>query len=322
VRDRLSIAVLCMVPLLGAWEWLTKPDPDVSRGNDSFVAGEFRAALESYERAKARGTAAELEFDIGTALYKLAESASDDIKKDLLERAESAFRRAADTSSGDLKSAAYYNLGNAEFLRERWPEAIDAYRKALRANQENDDARYNLELALRKLQRDKEPPPSSGQGQPQQGGGQGQQGQQGDQGQQGNQGQGQNQQGQQGQQGNPGQGQQGQKDQQGQSNPGQGQSDQNQSGQQGNQGGNRQQGNQNTAPNAPDSGGSNGTDDQNQPRNGADPGGTAGAGTDDRSERDRKLDALENRSRDLRRRRLRRGSRGSGNSRFGGQKDW
>lgn len=300
--------LVCAVPLLGAWEWLTAPDPDVAAGNQAFEAGEFRSALEAYERAATeRGTAAGIELDKGVALYKLAETAADTAERDrLLERAEGAFRLAADTSSSQLKSAAYYNLGNAAFLRGRWPEAIDAYRKALRADQENDDARYNLELALRKLERNASPP-QSGQGQPSQGGGQGQNGQPQDpsQGPRDDE---------PGQQGNPGAGQQGQRDQPGDQSQGQSGGDRDQNGGPGDQAGAGQQGDQ--------SQGSGGDRDQarGQPAPG-DIGGRATAGTD-RSERDRKLDALENRSRDLRRRRLRRGSRNSGSRRFGVQKDW
>src|SRR5690606_41803980 len=99
-----------------------------------------------------------------------------------------------------LKSRAYHNLGNTHYLRQRWDEAIAAYRRALQADPQNDAARYNLEMALRQRP---EQPPQGGQQQGQQGQQQGQQGQQ--PGQPGRQGREPGQQGQpRGQQGQPG----------------------------------------------------------------------------------------------------------------------
>ena len=318
MHSRLGIALVCAVPLLGAWEWLTAPDPDVAAGNQALEAGEFRSALDLYERAeKQRGTAAELELDKGIALYKLAAATDDQAERErLLERAESAFRRAAETSSDPLKSAAYYNLGNAAFLRERWTEAIDGYRRALLANQDNDNARYNLELTLRKIEREKNPPQSGNQGQPSQGGDQGQQGSQGQQGQQGQPGQGDPQQGNPGQQGDPGQ-----QDPSGQDDQGQGQGQDPGDPQQGQPGDNQGSSGQSGSQPPPGSSGGDGSGDSKLPYGDPQPGQGYG-GTDDRSEHDRKLDALENRSRDLRRRRLRRDSRSRGSQRFGAQKDW
>lgn len=254
-----TLLLALAIPLLGGWGWLTRPDPDVATGNRSFSEGRFRAALESYQRARTHGDGAAVQYDIGSALYKLAAAASDPkVANPLLDRAEDSFRRAARSSDPVLRSAAEHNLGNTLFLRERYGAAVKAYRKALEANQDNDDARYNLELALRRLEGGRRAP-QPGAGQPGQNGQRGQRGQPPDP-------------------GDPLAGQPGQPDAQS-GDPG---------------------------------------------RSGAPPGGAApefpGAG-DQAETHDRKLDALENRSRELRRRQLRRGNR-SGSSRLGAEKDW
>ncbi len=153
-RTRLG-GVLLVLPLLVGWDWLRSADGDVASGSRSWHEGAFADALSAFERALGGGgDVARVHFDIGTALYRLAEGlpAGNDRTR-LLDRAESEFRLGSDTRDGALKSAAYYNLGNTHFVRERWADAIDAYKKALRAHSRNDDARYNLELALRELER-------------------------------------------------------------------------------------------------------------------------------------------------------------------------
>ncbi len=50
-----------------------------------------------------------------------------------------------------LRAMAMYNLGNFYLRSGRLKEAIDAYEKALLANPEMESARYNLELALKRL---------------------------------------------------------------------------------------------------------------------------------------------------------------------------
>ena len=332
---RLGLALLLVA--CGGWTWdiLRAPDPDVERGNQAYADGRYAEALEHYEAAGKRGEDARLHFDRGASLYKLGEAAEAAERAELLGKAEEEFSRAADTTDLALKSRAYFNLGNTFYLRERWDEAIGAYRRALRADPQNDGARYNLEMALR--QRPKQDPPPQGQ-QGQQDPQQGQQGQGQPDPQQGQQGQGQPdpQQGQQGQgQPDPQQGQQGQQGQgQQDPQPGQGQQDP-QPGQQGQgdpQQGDPQQGQQQGQGQEDDP--QQGQDDPRQPDGAGqgeppdrDPGrgdpGSAGEpeGRDAPSEEEQKLDALEERSRDLQRRLLRKGGRHDPR-RLPSRKDW
>ena len=64
----------------------------------------------------------------------------------------SAIVRAGDDT---VRFKATYNLGNAVFQKGDFAAAADLYRNALRYNTASEDARHNLELALRKLEQQK-----------------------------------------------------------------------------------------------------------------------------------------------------------------------
>jgi Ca-activated chloride channel family protein len=64
----------------------------------------------------------------------------------------SAISRAGDDA---MRFRATYNLGNAVFQKGDFAAAADLFRNALRSNPASEDARHNLELALRKLEQPK-----------------------------------------------------------------------------------------------------------------------------------------------------------------------
>ena len=304
--------LVALVLLVGGWDALRAPDPDVDEGNQAFKKGHYDQALERYRSAESRGVDPRLHFDMGAALYKLGEQAKDEAEKaKLLAQAEEQFRRAADTDDQALKSSAYYNLGNAMYQRQQWEDAISAYKRALRASPRNESARHNLEMALRQRQKqDKQQ--QQGQGQQDQ--------QQGHQDQQQRQQQGQ-QQGQQGQQ-------QGDQDQKGRQDQDQDQD-------------RAQQGGQGQQPDQPDpqQGQQQRPEDQQgdqdrqrqqeqerqqqgqQPDQAEQPDGDAGD-SDRPTDQERKLDELERRSRDLRKRLLRQGGKSRDPMRLPSRKDW
>ena len=322
----------------GGFNFLRGPDEDVEKGNQAFAGGRYEEALGHYDAALGRGDDPRVHYDKGAALYKLGEKAGDAAQKaELMQRAEEEFSRAADTTDSELKSSAYYNLGNTHYQRERWDEAAAAYKRALRADPANQQARYNLEMALRQRKKDQQ------QQQQQQQGQQGQQGQQPDQQQQqqqpGQQGQQDQQQGQQGQQQQQQPGQQGQQQQPDQQ-QGQGQQpDQQQQQGQGQQPDQQQQGQQGQQPQQdPQQQGQQGQQGQQpgqqgqqpgQPPRGQQPQQQPDADGDDEEDAPeslkdelRKLDALEKRSGDLWRRKLRQGGRQRDPLGLPSRKDW
>ncbi|HRC54699.1 MAG TPA: tetratricopeptide repeat protein, partial [Kofleriaceae bacterium] len=202
-------SAVALVLLLAAWAPFEAPDPEVLAGNQAYAEGRWDDALAHYQRAHPRVDQGGLAYNRGTTLLRKAERLDPAAKDALIAQALGELQRAATSLDRRVRSAAAFNRGNVLLGQDKLEEAIEAYKSALRDEPESEDARANLEAALRrrKKQQAQQQPGQQGQ-QP------GQQGQQGQQpGQQGQQGQQPGQQGQQGQQ--PGQqgqqpGQQGQ----------------------------------------------------------------------------------------------------------------
>ena len=57
------------------------------------------------------------------------------------------------TEDEDIQFKSAYNLGNAAFKEGDFESAISQYKEVLLLNPESDDAKYNLELALRELEK-------------------------------------------------------------------------------------------------------------------------------------------------------------------------
>ncbi len=91
----------------------------------------------------------DLLYDLGNTLYKQKKFAE----------AEKAFAGAAERSEGEAKARALYNRGNAAFRQNRFEEAIGQYESTIALNAKDEDARYNLTLAKKRLTEQKEKPP-------------------------------------------------------------------------------------------------------------------------------------------------------------------
>ena len=185
-RGRAGLFALALAVLPG-WTPFRTVDPDVEAGNRAYAEGRYDDALAAYDRAGRRGgvDAAGLAFDRGTAGLKKADAVKDPTeKRRLTERALEDLQQAGRSKDNHVRGAASYNRGNALLAQDKLADAIEAYKQALRDDAQLDDARLNLELALRRRQQQQS---QGGQGHGQQGQGQQGQGQQG----QGQQGQGQ-----------------------------------------------------------------------------------------------------------------------------------
>ncbi|MGD8698915.1 MAG: tetratricopeptide repeat protein, partial [Gemmatimonadales bacterium] len=75
------------------------------------------------------------------------------------ERALDAYREAVEKGDPALEAKAWYNLGNALYRQQQLPEALEAYKQALRRDPGDVDAKHNLELVLEQLQQQQQPQP-------------------------------------------------------------------------------------------------------------------------------------------------------------------
>jgi len=114
-----------------------------NEGNRLYEQKKFEEALKSYTDAQAlRPGAPELHYNIGNVLFRKGEFA----------KAIEEYRRAQSAAGPSLSEASAFNRGNAHMMQGQLQEAIGAYVQALRARPDDQDAKKNLELALRLLQ--------------------------------------------------------------------------------------------------------------------------------------------------------------------------
>ncbi len=117
------------------------------RGQQLYESGKYREAFESYQAVLLQQGGPEIKYNSGNALYRMSQ-----------------YRDAAQTwrdalnGSDQLRERAYFNMGNAYVraaedaneMSDYLGRAVQAYEEALKLDPNDVDAKYNLELALRK----------------------------------------------------------------------------------------------------------------------------------------------------------------------------
>ncbi|OGU44900.1 MAG: hypothetical protein A3H45_13675 [Ignavibacteria bacterium RIFCSPLOWO2_02_FULL_55_14] len=116
----------------------------VKDGNKLYDRGKYADAEVEYRKAAEKDpTSPVTHFNLGDAHYK----------QDRFEEAVRSFSNSAlNAESGTDKGAGFYNMGNAFARENRFDEAIEAYKRALRHNPDDEDARYNLSVVRNKKQ--------------------------------------------------------------------------------------------------------------------------------------------------------------------------
>ena len=152
------VLALTLALALAGFSPFQAEERNVREGNERIAAGDPAGALPHYDAAeKAAGPRPEIDYDRGVALHQDGRAAD----------AREAFRRALERGAGPLSSRASQNLGNALAALGDREGAKQAYVEALRQDPRNDDARFNLEVLLRKEQEDRRRDQDRG-GQPEQ----------------------------------------------------------------------------------------------------------------------------------------------------------
>ncbi len=116
-------------------------------GNRLYEDRKYADALGRYEEASAAAPdLPSLRYNIGNTLFRQGK----------YDAAASEYSRALSGAGPRLAPAARYNLGNAEYAQEHYREAAEAYGKVLEQSPQDEEARRNLELALRMLKKQQE----------------------------------------------------------------------------------------------------------------------------------------------------------------------
>ncbi len=141
-----ATTALLLLPLLCAFDPFTTTNDSVEQGNGKVKAGKLKEALKHYDKA-----ASELphepgvHYNRGVALYSLGRYVD----------AREALLKATATQDRTLKARSFYNLGNALYKLKKYKEAALAYQRALRQEPSHQAAKWNLELALRQIEKKK-----------------------------------------------------------------------------------------------------------------------------------------------------------------------
>jgi Ca-activated chloride channel family protein len=135
------LAALAAALLTGASPFVAE-QPRVREGNEKLLSGDAAGALERYQAAEQEaGPHPEIDFDRGDALQALGRH----------DEARQAWQRALERDqAGTLSSRALQNMGNALDAAGDHEGAARALTEALRRDPGNEDARYNLEVLLRR----------------------------------------------------------------------------------------------------------------------------------------------------------------------------
>jgi len=114
----------------------------VAEGNKLYQEGKYDEANNRYRDALVASPESPIiNFNIGNVLYK----------KRNYEESLNAYEKVLSAEDVKLQAQSYYNLGNTHFRMGKLPESILYYKKAIKLNPEDEDAKYNLEYVRAKL---------------------------------------------------------------------------------------------------------------------------------------------------------------------------
>ncbi len=136
------------------------PQARNNQGNRFLEQGAIESSVRSYQFAQVAGPDAPVPyFNSGVAFLAEQDYA----------RSEAALQQALLTADATLTEDIYFALGEVYFRQGQYAQAVDMYRQVL-LRRDDEDARYNLELALSLIPTPTEPPlptPTQGEGQDQ-----------------------------------------------------------------------------------------------------------------------------------------------------------
>ena len=146
-------SALPLAALLLAASPFQAEQPEVRAGNQALKGGDPAAALPRYDAAEHQvGPHPEIDFDRGHALLEAGRA----------EEARAAWKKAAERARGPLASRSLQNTAGALDAAGDREGAIGALAEALRLDPANEDARYNLEVLLRRKAEGKGAPKDQG----------------------------------------------------------------------------------------------------------------------------------------------------------------
>ena len=144
-RAVVLVMLVVLYPLLVGFG--DSPEGRNRKGNRFYRDGRFDEALTEYRGAQVLAPElAALALNAGNALFRKGE----------LPDAIREYGNAALSDDAVMSSAALYNAGNAFLQAGQMDTAVEAFKGALKLNPDDQDAKHNLEVALKLLEQQQE----------------------------------------------------------------------------------------------------------------------------------------------------------------------
>ena len=115
----------------------------VQEGNRAFAKADYETALQNYLQAQ---------NELPEQAEPMYNAANVSYRQQDYEAARQRLENALTLADKKLGKDVFYNLGNTYYQSEQYDLAVEAYKAVLRLNPDDQDAKYNLELALQKLE--------------------------------------------------------------------------------------------------------------------------------------------------------------------------
>ena len=157
MKHRLFTILAIVVAALISGEVFAQKMPErrlVRKGNRQYERGDYDSSIDNYSRALQHDPQS-FEAKFNTANVQFRKAFVDSLQMDakMVEKAEKTLRKLAqDSTRTDCERAdVAYNLGNSLFVQQKFKEALNCYRDAMRLNPEDKEAKYNYALTKEML---------------------------------------------------------------------------------------------------------------------------------------------------------------------------
>ena len=145
MKNYYTIVSLVIALALPALVKAQEENSAIREGNKLYKKGQFDKALPEYQKAIQQNPRNDI------ARYNLANAR---FRSNNFEEAQKSFDAVIDhTTDNNYKQRSLYNKGVAFSKEKKLPESIDAWKKALVLNPNDEDTRFNLQKALKEQQK-------------------------------------------------------------------------------------------------------------------------------------------------------------------------